>query len=132
MIGLDTNVLVRYIVQDHPQQSARAAAFIESQCTADDPGRIDSIVLCELVWVLESAYGYQRDTVATVLRRILETAELITEDPAYAWTALRAYASGPADFADYFIGLRNHERGCKTTWTFDEKAAGSRWHHAIP
>ena len=91
MIGLDTNVLVRYIVQDEPAQAARAEALIEAQCSADSPGRVDAIVLCELVWVLESAYGCSRKVVSEVLRTILGSAELAVETPQLAWAALRAY-----------------------------------------
>ena len=91
MIGLDTNVLVRYIVQDEPAQAARAEALIEAQCSADSPARVDAIVLCELVWVLESAYGCSRKVVSEVLRTILGSAELAVETPQLAWAALRAY-----------------------------------------
>ena len=60
MIGLDTNVLVRYLTQDDPQQSARANNLIETQCTKNEPGWIALIVLCELVWVLRGAYNYKK------------------------------------------------------------------------
>ena len=81
MIGLDTNVLVRYIVQDDPAQSAAANTLIEAKCTVDAPGRVDAIVLCELAWVLESAYGYQKEVVVSVLKQLLSTAELSVETP---------------------------------------------------
>lgn len=131
VIGLDTNVLVRYIVQDDPKQSARAAALIESRCTLEDPGWVDSIALCELVWVLESAYGYRRSLVAGVLRQLLGTAELMVGAPDQAWAALRAYEGGDADFADYLMGLRNRANGCETTYTFDRRAAQSAVHTLV-
>lgn len=131
MIGLDTNVLVRYVVQDDANQSARATELIETHCRADNPGWIDSIVLCELVWVLESAYGYGREIVASVLRQLLGTADIVVENPTQAWGALRAYESGPADFADYLVGLRNDANGCESTYTFDRRAAASPWHRAV-
>jgi predicted nucleic-acid-binding protein len=131
MIGLDTNVLVRYVVQDDADQSARATELIETHCRADNPGWIDSIVLCELVWVLESAYGYEREIVASVLRQLLGTADIVVENPTQAWSALRAYESGPADFADYLVGLRNHGNGCESTYTFDRRASASPWHRAV-
>ena len=62
---------MRYVVQDDPEQGPAAARLIETQCTADAPGRIDHVVLCELVWVLETAYGYAREQVAGVLRQVL-------------------------------------------------------------
>ncbi len=66
MIGLDTNVLIRYLVQDDPGQSRKATQVIVKRCTRDDPGFINRIVLCELIWVLESAYGYSKDTIVPV------------------------------------------------------------------
>lgn len=131
MIGLDTNVLVRYVIQDDPDQGPAAARLIEAQCTADVPGRIDHVVLCELVWVLETAYGYARAQVASVLRQILGTAELVVESPRLAWAALRAYEAGPADYADYLIGQRNRAAGCEITCTFDRRAARSPLYRAV-
>ncbi len=131
MIGLDANVLVRYIVQDHRQQSGAAARLVESQCSVDNPGWIDTIVLCELVWVLESAYGYSRNIIADVLRQLLGTAELVPDNPSQAWCALRAYESGAADFSDYLIGVRKHDNGCEATYTFDKRVTGSDWHPAL-
>ena len=73
MIGIDTNVLVRHLVQDDLSQSRAATQVITKQCTRDEPGFINRIVLCELVWVLESAYGYPKDTIAAVLEKLLRT-----------------------------------------------------------
>lgn len=131
MIGLDTNVLVRYIVQDDADQGARAGRLIEQRCTQEQPGWISLIVICELVWVLEGAYGYSRDIIASVLRQILATAELSVDSPQRCWTALRAYERSGADFADYLIGAGNREAGCETTFTFDKRAARSDWHSPV-
>lgn len=131
MIGLDTNILVRYIVQDDAAQAAAATALIEGECSAETPGRVDGIVLCELVWVLESAYGYSRATVAEVLRTILTSAELRVEAPDMAWSALRSYQSGGAGFADCLIGLRNRQAGCGTTATFDKRAGRIATHRLV-
>ena len=95
MIGIDTNILVRYIVQDDPVQAAKASHLIESSyCTLKDPGMVEGIALCELVWVLESAYGYSRELVARVVRQVLGTAELTIEAPEYAWAALAGLRIG--------------------------------------
>jgi len=123
VIGLDTNVVVRYVVQDDPAQSAAATRLIESACTPDTPGHIGTVVLAELVWVLRGAYHYDRTTVAAVIRRILQSAELNVENPALAWAALRDYEQRQADFADGLIGRGNLARGCAVTYTFDQKAA---------
>ena len=75
MIGLDTNVLVRYIVQDDPEQGRAAGELIESQCTAQVPGYVSVPVLLELVWVLAGHYDYDNSVVASVVRQILRTAD---------------------------------------------------------
>ena len=125
MIALDTNVLVRYIIQDDARQAGQAAKLIESHCTTESPGMVDVVVLCELVWVLESAYGYERSAVALVVRQLLGVAELVVVSSDQAWAALRAYESDRGDFSDHLIGIRNHAAGCQTTFTFDRRAAVS-------
>ena len=125
MIGLDTNILVRYIVRDDPKQTKAATRLIESRCTADDPGLVASIVLCEIVWVLESAYGYDRTAISSVLRRLLTVEELQVQESDLAWSALNLYDEARADFADYMIGLSNQMQGVETTYTLDHKAAES-------
>ena len=126
MIGLDTNVLVRYVVQDDPAQGAAAAALVESRCTVEQPGLIATVVLAELVWVLRGAYRYDKPTVVDVLRQVLRTSAFRVEDPPLAWAALRHYERGTADFADHLIGEGNRSRGCETTYTFDQQAASGR------
>ena len=76
MIGLDTNVLIRYIVRDDDEQAKAATLLIESRCTAEEPGLVSPVVLCELSWVLSRGYGYGREVVAGVIRRILSVQEL--------------------------------------------------------
>jgi len=120
--GIDTNVLIRYLVQDDPQQSARAARFIANECTVDEPCLVNRVVLCELVWVLESGYGYPRSRVAVVLEQIFRTAQLRVESGRDAWAALSEYLDG-ADFADALIAIGNLHLGCEHTVTFDRKAS---------
>jgi len=80
MTGIDTNVLVRYLVQDDAEQARKATHFISNECASDNPGLINRIVLCELVWVLESSYGYPRAQVAFTLEKILRTTQFKVED----------------------------------------------------
>ena len=127
MIGLDTNVLVRYFVQDDPAQARRATELIETECTAAQPGLISSIVLCELVWVFESAYLYEKALICEVLERLLITAEFEVEAAFEAGSALKEFQTGSADFADCLIQHLNHSRGCDYTVTFDRKAAKNRY-----
>ncbi len=123
MIGLDTNILVRYLVDDDPEQAAAAAKLIEKRCTEDDPGFVNRIVLCELVWVLESAYGYARATIAATIESLLRTAELEIDAVEAVWPALTTYRTGSADFSDALIGRLNRDAGCGATATFDKGAA---------
>lgn len=123
MHGIDTNVLVRYLVQDDPAQARAASRFVKSACTAEHPGFLNRIVLCETVWVLESAYGYPREQIAGVLDRILRTTQLRVEDPAETWSALALYRKGNADFADALLLRTNEREGCEETVTFDRRAA---------
>ena len=131
MIGLDTNVLVRYLVQDDPRQAAAANRLVETRCTRESPGFVSQIVLAELVWVLRGAYGYDKSTCVAVLRQILQTAELTVADPATAWAALSDFESGSADFADCLIAHGNHATGCDVTFTFDRNAAAGRYFEVV-
>lgn len=122
MIGLDTNVLVRHLVQDEPRQSALATRFIATECTREAPCYVNRIVLCELIWVLESAYGYRRQLIADVLERIVRTVQFRIEDTQSATAALRSYRGTAADFADCLLIEANRRHGCAETVTFDKSA----------
>lgn len=123
MIGLDTNILVRHITQDERAQAELARVLIEERCRATAPGLVSLIVLCELVWVLTSAYGYARQQVAVALRQVLITDCFDVEQHALAWAALRDYEAGTADYADAVIARLHQLRGAETTYTFDKRAA---------
>ena len=123
MIGLDTNVLVRYITQDDPQQSEVANHLIETRCSRSNPGHIGQIVLCELVWVLRRAYGYDKEQLLGLLDQLLVTAELDIENEQLARRALSAWRDGAADYSDYLIALSNQADGCEVTYSFDRKLA---------
>jgi predicted nucleic-acid-binding protein len=123
MKGLDTNVLVRFLVADDPDQSGRAKQFIQAECTPEVPGYINVVVLCELVWVLERSYDYPREDICAAIESLLRAAEIAHEDPDAAWAALRAYRDGHGDFADAMVGHINRRAGCTTTVTFDRRAA---------
>ena len=123
MIGLDTNVLVRYIVQDDPEQSRIATNFVEKRISSVKPGFINHIVLCEIVWVLKKAYGYDKIIIVSVLEKILQTKEFIVENAEVAWIALKEYEKAGADFSDYLIAVLNRFADCDYTITFDETAA---------
>ncbi len=123
MKGIDTNVLVRYIVQDDPAQSLKATHFIEKTCSEERSVFISGIVLCELVWVLESAYEYPKKLIADVLETVLMTCQFCIFQPEILWNSLQAYRNQNIDFADSYIAHLNAANECEYTITFDKKAA---------
>lgn len=124
MIGLDTNVLVRYIMQDDPKQSPLATALVES-LSADAPGFVPQIALIELVWVLSSAYGLDRTQLSAALDGLLRSKEIVVERAEIVWKALRVFQGSGADFADCLIERAAATAGCERTVTFDRGAARS-------
>ena len=126
MIGIDTNILVRYIVQDDKTQSKLASDLIDNQCSEENLGYINLIVMCELVWVLERAYGYDKQLIAQVIEQILVTDVFEVQSSDTAWKALRDYRSGSANFSDFIIAHINKDAGVRKTYTFDKKAARNK------
>ncbi|HEY8009681.1 MAG TPA: type II toxin-antitoxin system VapC family toxin [Rudaea sp.] len=122
MIGIDTNILVRYIVQDEPAQARAATHFVERVLSKATPGFVNRVVLCELVWVLESGYGYTREQIAATLQRLFEIDRIRLESPDLNWRALDAYRHG-IDFSDALIALINVSMDCEHTVSFDRRAA---------
>ncbi len=123
MIGIDTNVLVRYIAQDDVAQSRRASTLIEKECTADKPGLVGLIVLVEVVWVSESVYNATKAQVTEIVRRILSIKQLAVQDAEVAWKALRLFEANNADFADCIVACSATSEGCNQVMTFDKQAA---------
>jgi predicted nucleic-acid-binding protein len=124
MIGFDTNLLVRFLVRDDPAQAARVDTLVDESLNSDEAVLLNGIVLCETVWVLESAYGFSRDVVAEVLEKILLTRQFDVETREEVWRALGRFRRGRGDFADYLLGERNSALGCSRTATFDRALEG--------
>ena len=124
MIGLDTNVLVRYIAQDDPKQTPKATRLIES-LTADDPGFICIVSVIELVWVLAGCYASSKEEICEVLETLLRTKVIVVAQADTVWKALRMFREGKADFADCMIERTANDAGCSHTATFDRAAATS-------
>jgi predicted nucleic-acid-binding protein len=118
MIGLDTNILVRYLTQDDPGQSRKAADEIEKVLAAGHVFFVADIVLCELVWVLETAYGYDRQEIVPVLENILRTKQFQFTKKDLLWKSLADYRTKKGDFADHLIGRVGQNVGCRETITF--------------
>jgi len=122
MIGLDTNVIVRYITQDDVGQAKKASTLIEA-LSPENPGYITVIVLVELVWVLQGAYQASREQLLQVLETLLRNRELIIEESDAVWQALRAFSASKANFADCMIASLASAAGCEFVATFDKNAA---------
>jgi len=124
MIGLDTNVVVRYLTHDDPAQTAAAVRAMDS-LSPDSPGFLSLIVMTELVWVLEVSYRFKKGEIAEVLEALLRSKELIVERAEIVWQALRKFRSTKADFADCLIERLGYAAECAHTITFDRRAASA-------
>jgi predicted nucleic-acid-binding protein len=124
MIGLDTNILVRYLTHDHPVQTPLAIELINS-FTPESPGFISLVVVVELIWVLESSFRFTRAEIASTVETLLRSKELTVERSEIAWQALRSFKMGKADFSDCLIQRCGHAAGCSYMLTFDLKVANT-------
>jgi predicted nucleic-acid-binding protein len=122
MIGLDTNVLVRYLAQDDKVQSAKATALIERRLTEEEPGFVSVVAMAETAWILERAYGLADADIATAIERILQAEILVVECEQEMFAAMVALKEGRGAFADALIGALGAKAGCARTLTFDRKA----------
>lgn len=122
MIGLDTNVLVRYIMQDDVRQAASATRLIES-LSADAPGFVPLVAVVELGWVLTSAYALDRGQLVQAFENLLRSREITIERAETVWKAIRLFRDSNADFADCLIERSAAAAGCARMMTFDRSAA---------
>ena len=122
MIGLDTNVLVRYIMQDDTKQSPQATKLMES-LDIDHPGFVSLVSVVELYWVLTSCYDLSGQQVKQALESLLRTKQIIVDRADQVLRALRVFDEGKADFADCLIERTASSAGCTETMTFDVGAA---------
>lgn len=119
MIGLDTNVLVRFLIQDDPLQAQKATHFIEKAAQNENDLYLGNIVCCELVWVLESVYEMEKSAVIECLEKILATTQFMIENKDQIYLAIQDFKTSKADFSDCLIGRLNQFGGCEYTVTFD-------------
>ncbi|CAN7565956.1 type II toxin-antitoxin system VapC family toxin [Phenylobacterium sp. LjRoot225] len=122
MIGLDTDVLVRYIAQDEPTQAALAARLIDG-FTAEAPGFVSTVTLVETVWVLARAYKTAKAEILQVIEGLLRARDLVIEDSETHYLALNQFAATSIDYADAVIAQTGRRAGCEFTATFDRRAA---------
>jgi predicted nucleic-acid-binding protein len=117
--GIDTNVLVRYLVEDDPAQTNRVERFLAASRVAGERVYVSCIVLCETAWVIRRVFGQSVLLTLNHLERILDADVFEVEEEESVRVALRLSRKGKGDFADYLIGQLNLARGCRFTVTFD-------------
>src|SRR5436190_8248704 len=122
MIGLDTNILLRYLAQDDRVQSAKATEIIERRLSEENPGFVSVVAMVETVWVLDRAYGLGSDEIAAAIERMLQIDVLVVEKEQEVFTAMIALKQGKGSFADALVAELGASAGCTHTLTFDTKA----------
>ncbi len=122
MKGVDTNVVLRLLLDDDPGQAERARNAVRRE-SATAKCWVNRIVLCEVVWVLDSAYGYRRQEIGDAVQALLRSDELLVEDQSIVRSALYAFRVSRAGFGDCLLGMSNGFQGCTRTLTFDRRAA---------
>ncbi|WP_066802563.1 PIN domain-containing protein [Moraxella oblonga] len=120
-IGIDTNVLVRYIAQDDETQAKIAGDFLEN-LTLENQGFVNNIVIVETIWVLTRVYKKTRAEMVIILETLFSSSVLIFENLALLWEVLAIYKNTKADFSDLLICKINQMANCQLTVTFDETA----------
>ena len=123
MIGLDTNILVRFLTNDDPTQSPRSRQIVGRQLTEQDPGYVTLAAIVETAWVLENIYKLSSLELAKAVRLLLQIETLAIQNEQEVYTAMIALEERKVDFADSLIAALGRHAGCTTTLTFDRKAA---------
>lgn len=124
MTALDSNVLVRFLIEDALDQTNRAAKLIENILAQNDTIYVSDIALCQIVWVLKRCYSKTKTEILSVMRSIQSAKGLIFDSTDSIRNALDAYEHGKGDFADYLIREQAHSAGCETVATFDKALIG--------
>nr|WP_199332135.1 type II toxin-antitoxin system VapC family toxin [Anabaena lutea] len=123
VIGLDTNILVRYLTKDDDQQWEKAVEIVEGgeQCF------VANVVICELIWVLRGKpYSFSKEEISNTIEMMLQCAVFEWENRSVIYQALQRFKQGNADFSDYLIGAVAQQSGCTITATFDRKLRGEK------
>ncbi len=121
MIGIDTNVLLRYLTQDDARQSPLATRFVE-RLSDQYPGHVSLVTLAEMVWVLESRFRATSAEVAETVTELLSDPRFSVQEDHAVWLALEAVERSNVDLPDALIAYLNSEQGCSHTVTFDQRA----------
>ena len=124
MIAVDTNVLLRLLIEDDPRQTLAARELLESIFAEDEGCFVSDPVLCEIEWVLDSCYKASRARIVEALQELVANPHFIFVDRSAIRRALDAYRAGRADFSDYLVGSRARAQGARATYTFDRALRG--------
>jgi predicted nucleic-acid-binding protein len=122
VIGLDSNVVLRYLLDDDPKWSPVATAILDEQLSSEEPGYICEVVLAEVVWSLRSRAKYSREQIIAVIDGLLSSDSIVVGSRGAVTDALIHYRAGQAGFADYFIAVLNRDAGAAPTLTVDGDA----------
>jgi predicted nucleic-acid-binding protein len=122
MLGVDTNVLIRYLIRDDQSQYEKARRLIDREVRKGEPVLVSLLVLLESEWVLRSRYELPKSAIVAAFSALLDTADLAFEDEPSIEHAIYLWKDSPADFADCLIDARNLRLGCSATATFDGRA----------
>jgi predicted nucleic-acid-binding protein len=122
MLGVDTNVLVRYLVRDDQVQYEKARRLIDREVSKGEPVLVSLLVLLETEWVLRSRYALAKADLVATFSALLDTADLAFEDEPSIESAIYSWRDSSVDFADCLIEARNRGLGCRATATFDTNA----------
>jgi predicted nucleic-acid-binding protein len=122
MLGVDTNVLVRYLTRDDKTQYEKARRLIDREVAKGEPVLVSLLVLLETEWVLRSRYEMAKSEIVTTFSALLDTTDLTFEDEPSVETAVYCWKDSAADFSDCLIESRNRRLGCRATATFDGRA----------
>jgi predicted nucleic-acid-binding protein len=123
MIGLDTNVLVRFLVRDDARQFERARRLIRWEADRGEPVLISLLVLLETEWVLRSRYTLSKEEIADTVSALLDAADVRFESEPVVEQALYLWRDSAADFADCLVGAHHRSLGCEATASFDARTA---------
>ena len=123
MLGIDTNVLVRFLVRDDQTQFEKARKLLKREVSNGRRVFINQLVLLETEWVLRSRYGLAKTLMLETISGLLDAPDIQLEDESAVEEALFIWRDANADFADCLIGARNRRLGCRATVTFDTKAS---------
>jgi predicted nucleic-acid-binding protein len=122
VIGLDANVVVRYLTQDDPIQARKATEIIEHRLTEAKPGFVSVVVMAEIVWVLDRAYSFSAQQIGAAIERMLQVEVLVVEKEQEVFAAMVAFKQGRGAFADALIAQLAMSAGCAHTLTFHNRA----------